>query len=184
MVRHCLSRWTGFFLKILHYNVVIMSARASQITSVSIVCSTVGSGADHRKYQSSASLAFVRGIHQPPVNSPHKRPVTVKMFPFDDVVMISKMGTKPKVSESYCKISFKVWLFIMWILRTIISCNFRFRWNKSFYPKLSHNDIPIRLLYYFAAIHHDITPIYNQMSYSKSRRCKICVQSFSTSNIW
>ena len=34
------------------------------------------SGADQRKHQSSASLAFVRGIHRWPVNSPHKRPVT------------------------------------------------------------------------------------------------------------
>ena len=34
-----------------------------------------------------ASLAFVRGIRQWPVNSPHKRPVTQNMFPFDDVIM-------------------------------------------------------------------------------------------------
>ena len=40
-----------------------------------------------RKYQSSASLAFVRGIHRGPVNSPHKWPVTRKMVPFDDVIM-------------------------------------------------------------------------------------------------
>ena len=40
-----------------------MSTMASQITGVSIVCSTVGSGADQRKHQSSTSLAFVRGIH-------------------------------------------------------------------------------------------------------------------------
>ena len=45
------------------------------------------SGADQRKYQSSTSLAFVRGIHRWPVNSPHKGPVTRKMFPFDDVIM-------------------------------------------------------------------------------------------------
>ena len=64
-----------------------MSAIASQITGVSIVYSTVCSGADQRKQQSSASLAFVRGIHQWPVNSPHKGPVTRKMFPFDDVIM-------------------------------------------------------------------------------------------------
>ena len=38
-----------------------MSAIAYQITSVSIVCSTVGSGADERKHQSFASLAFVGG---------------------------------------------------------------------------------------------------------------------------
>ena len=61
-----------------------MSVVASQITSVSIVCSTVGSGAGQRKHQSSASLAFVWGIHRWPVNSPHKRLVTRKMFPFDD----------------------------------------------------------------------------------------------------
>ena len=42
--------------RLYHYNDVIMSAMASQITSVSIVCSTVGSGADQRKYQSSAKM--------------------------------------------------------------------------------------------------------------------------------
>ena len=57
-------------------------------TSLTIVYSTVYSGADQRKYQSSASLAFVRGIHWGPVNSPHKWPVTRKMFPFDDVIVI------------------------------------------------------------------------------------------------
>ena len=64
-----------------------MGAIASQITSLTIVYSTVYSDADQRKHQSSASLAFVRGIHRGPVNSPHKWPVTRKMFPFDDVIM-------------------------------------------------------------------------------------------------
>ena len=45
------------------------------------------SGADQRKHQSSESLAFVRGIHRRPVNSPHKWPVKRKKFPFDDVIM-------------------------------------------------------------------------------------------------
>ena len=40
-----------------------------------------------RETPSSASLAFVRGIHRWPVNSPHKGPVTRKMFPLDDVIM-------------------------------------------------------------------------------------------------
>ena len=53
-----------------------------------IVDSTVYSGADQRKHQGSASLAFVRGIHRWPVNSPHKWPVTRKMFPFDEVIMV------------------------------------------------------------------------------------------------
>ena len=70
-----------------HYGDVIMGMMASQITSLTIVYSTVYSGADQRKHQSSASLAFVRGIHRGPVNSPHKWPVTRKMFPFDDVIM-------------------------------------------------------------------------------------------------
>ena len=73
-----------------HYNDVIMSTMASQITSASIVCSTIYSGADQRKHQSSASLAFVRGIHRSPVNSPHKSLVTRKMFPFDDVTMTER----------------------------------------------------------------------------------------------
>ena len=53
-----------------------MSSMASQITSVSIVCSTLCSGADQRRYQSSASLAFVGGIHRWPLNSSHTGPVT------------------------------------------------------------------------------------------------------------
>ena len=39
------------------------------------------------------SLAFVRGIHRWPVNSPGKGPVTRKMFPFDYVVMVQFSST-------------------------------------------------------------------------------------------
>ena len=70
-----------------HYNGVIISAMASQITRLTIVYQTFYSGADQRKHQSSVSPAGVRGIHRWPVNSPHKRPVTRKMFPSDDVIM-------------------------------------------------------------------------------------------------
>ena len=52
-----------------------------------------GRQADQRKHQSSASLAFVRGIHLWPVNSPHKGPVTGKMFPFDVVIMSQLLDT-------------------------------------------------------------------------------------------
>ena len=69
----------------IHYNDVIMGTVASQITSLTSVYSTVYSGTDRRKHQSSASLACVWG--NSPVNSPHKWPVTRKMFPFDDVIM-------------------------------------------------------------------------------------------------
>ena len=64
-----------------------MSTMASQITSLTIVCLTVYLGTDERKYQSSASLAFVKGIHRWQVNSPHKGPLTRKKFPFDDVII-------------------------------------------------------------------------------------------------
>ena len=47
---------------------------------------TVYLGAD-KKHERSASLALVPGIHRWPVNSPHKRPVTRKIFPFDDAIM-------------------------------------------------------------------------------------------------
>ena len=70
----------------IHYCDVIMGVVASRITSFTIVYSTVYSDADQRKHQSSAPLAFVRGIHRGPVNSPHKWPVTRKMFPFDYVI--------------------------------------------------------------------------------------------------
>ena len=71
----------------IHYTDVIMTTIASQITSLTVVYSIIYSDADQRKHQSSASLAFVRGIHRWPVNSPHKWPATRKGFPFDDVIM-------------------------------------------------------------------------------------------------
>ena len=65
---------------------------AYQITSLTTVYSTVYSGADQTEHQSFASLAFVRVIHRSPVNYPLKRPVTRKMFPFDDVILKSGCG--------------------------------------------------------------------------------------------
>ena len=53
-----------------------------------------------RKHQSSASLAFVRGNHRRPVNSPHIWPVTRKVFPFDDVIMIYLINI-PFASTTY-----------------------------------------------------------------------------------
>ena len=75
-----------------HYSDVIMGTMASQITSLTIVYSTDYSNICQRKHQSSASLAFVRGIHWWAVNSPHKGPVTRKMLPFDDVIMIMALS--------------------------------------------------------------------------------------------
>ena len=83
-----MSLWSYKLKPWFHYNDVIMGTITSQITSLTIVYSTVYSDADQRKHQSTASLAFVRGIHRGPVNSPRKWPVTWKMFPFDDVIML------------------------------------------------------------------------------------------------
>ena len=59
---------TGFFVVcvccIYNYNDVIMTMIASQITSLTVVYSTVYSDANQRKHQSYASLAFVWGIHR------------------------------------------------------------------------------------------------------------------------
>ena len=74
-----------------HYGDVIMGAMASRITGLTIVCKTVHSGADQRQRQSSASLPFVRGIQRGSANSPHKRPVTRKMSPSDDVIMPQRL---------------------------------------------------------------------------------------------
>ena len=81
------GHWDVSYVYQMHYTDVTMSPMASQITSLIIVYSNVYSGADQRKHQSSASLAFVRRIHRGPVNSPNKWPVTRKMFSFDDVIM-------------------------------------------------------------------------------------------------
>ena len=64
-----------------HYNDVIIGVMASQITSLTIFYSTIYLGADRKIHQSSSSLAFVRGIHCWPLNSPHKWPVTRILFP-------------------------------------------------------------------------------------------------------
>ena len=97
----------------LHYSDVIMGEVVSQIASLTIVYSTVYSNADQRKQQSSASLAFVRGIHRWPGNSPHKGPVTRKMFPFDDVIMIqiciSHFNQYSLVDSPWGKIPSWVW---------------------------------------------------------------------------
>ena len=66
-----------------HYGDVTIGAMASQIIGLSTVCSTVRSGARHqRNHESSTPLAVLMGIHWWPVNSPHKGPVTPKMFYF------------------------------------------------------------------------------------------------------
>ena len=99
-----------------HYIHIIMGTVAFQITSLTIVYSTVYSGADQIKPQSSASLAFLKVIHRWPE---HKGLVTRKMFPFDDVIMrvmtgllnrlnsefnhnVNNTETRSRLKEMYC----------------------------------------------------------------------------------
>ena len=92
-----------------------MSAMASENASLMIVYSAVYSGVDERKHQSSALLAFVRGIHRWPVNSPQKGPVTRKMFPFGDVIMYMYCHDKLFIHSQECYVGryFPYW-FAAW----------------------------------------------------------------------
>ena len=115
-----------------------MGTMASEITSLTIVHSAVYSGTDLRKHQSSVSLAFVRGIHWWPVNSPHKGPVTRKKFPFDDVFMcfcpeVFKQHFLKKIIQELFKSSIKH-DYLIWFNRKFINLNLIFT---SFINKLS-----------------------------------------------
>ena len=93
-----------------HYDDVIMTMLAFQITSLMVVYSIVYWGVNQRKHRSSASLAFVREIHRGPVNFPHKWPVTRKMFPFDDVIMTTCFVKSHTKKDTYqLHIVFRSW---------------------------------------------------------------------------
>ena len=98
-----------------------MTTMASQITSLTIVYSIVYSNADQRKYQSSALLAFVRGIYQWPVNSPHKGSVTRKMSPVDDVIIVDR------------------WYLVAWHMYSYIDFH-HFWWSKTLQRHLTRID--------------------------------------------
>ena len=130
-----------------------MGATASQITSLTSAYSTVYPGADHRKHQSSASMAFVRGIHRWPVNSPLKGPVTRKMFPFDDVIMFQ--CARRVSSECHTPALFYILLSNGYVCRLyllhvvillirflvfflILPCNPRIRYERSFWSVMNN----------------------------------------------
>ena len=82
-VVHLFVHRCGSYLNALQW-FYMMTAVASQIISVSIVCSTVCSGADQRKHQRFASLTFVSHFHPHPTP---KGPVTRTIFPLNDINM-------------------------------------------------------------------------------------------------
>ena len=84
----CHDRKCGVNKRHLHYSDAMIGAMVSQITSFTIFYWTVYLGAEQRKHQSSASLAFVRGIHRWPVNEfPAQMTSNSKRFPFDAIIM-------------------------------------------------------------------------------------------------
>ena len=97
-----------------------MSAIASHNTDVSTVYLTGCSGADQRKHQSSVSLAFMRGIHRWAVKSPHKGPITRKMFPSDDVIMGLRII---KCMQSTTHICLDWFLYIFADIRLHVYCS-------------------------------------------------------------
>ena len=99
-----------------------MGPMASQITSLTIVYPTVYSGADQRKHQSSVSLAFVRGIHRGPVNSPHKWPVTRKTLPFDDVIMSYVHGRGVSQGHHTLCCQYHIWWWWLGDVRILALC--------------------------------------------------------------
>ena len=133
-----------------------MGTIASQITSITIVYSTVYSDADQRKHQSCASLAFVRGIHRGPMNFPHKWPVTRKMFPFDDVIMCIGLGYNSSV---------------------FMSCDKKLmaKWAAAFIE-------PIKLLWY--KVEHDLIG-FTQVKCLSHRKCgmKLFIQTLNSTTI-
>ena len=89
---------------------------ASQTTSILIVYSTIYWGADQRKHENSASLGFVRVIHRWPLNSPHKGPVTRKMFSFDVVIMTKKWRHRDfQIMTPYRVIDNERYWFRLWL---------------------------------------------------------------------
>ena len=122
-----------------HYSDDIKVAMASQITDVSIVHLIIRSGADQRKHQSSALVAFVRGIHRVSVNSPHKGPVTRKILLFDDVIILSDFR------NTTCSIT--KWWTLDWLLYIVH--------GHKFLRVLF--EIPLLILYFYPC--HMMSPI-------------------------
>ena len=96
----CCFLWSG------HYSDVIMSALVSQITGVSMVCLTVCSGVDKKNTSKLRVTGLCEGNSPVTAEFPHKWPVTRKMFPFDDVIMVSNNcpGTKEATLENAGKL--------------------------------------------------------------------------------
>ena len=153
---------SGAKTPVCHCSDVIMGAIAFQIHSITIVSSTVYSDADQIKHQSSEPLAFVRGIHRWPVNSPHKWPVTQKMFPFDDVIIVKLYESLLHNNSNYAPRLLLTRLYPAYIYG--VRCvNVRSKWTTS-HGILFHVDIVVKIMiYYFSRNwNHSYRPTSNE----------------------
>ena len=93
-----------------------MSTMECQITTLTIVYSTIYSGEDQRKHQSSASLAFVRRIHQWPLNFSHKEPfddvIVQRITPLSNICRGINLQSDKFAQNSGLRISFEMVLFL------------------------------------------------------------------------
>ena len=98
----------------MHYNDVVMTMMASQITSLTVVYSTVYSDAE-RKTSKLRVTGLCVGNSPGPVNSPHKWPITRKMFPFDDVIMglVQGCNISSALVIKYCSLALTIDLCMM-----------------------------------------------------------------------
>ena len=130
-VTHIASR------KFFHYADVIMSAMASQITGLTIVYSIFIQAQIKENIKAPRHWPFVWGIHRRPVNSPHKRPVTRKMLPFDDVIMSKFFVSLRQLLENVNHFIFDY--FIFYISYVLIAWSHQLpRHNETIYwPTLS-----------------------------------------------
>ena len=151
-----------------HYSDVIMGVMASQITGVSIVYPNAYSATDPRKHQSFASLGFVRGIHRWSVNSPHKGPVTRRMFPFYDVIMSAQEELLQ--TTDYCPACWDVLLPCKLRFATIINHILVFCFLVCFQAYLNISQANVEILYKLCKICY----MGNWRWYSKNN----CVSAF------
>ena len=114
----------------------IMSAMASQITGVSVVCSTVCSINGNIK----APRHWPLGIHCWPVDSPHKGPVTQKIFPFP---FLESRCWSYKTPWRSCNITVILWhFFFLFLMQSVLSfVNELLWWHFVFKNNLNVNSL-------------------------------------------
>ena len=133
---------------------VVMSAMTSQITGITIVYSIVFSGADQRKHQSSASLAFVRRIHRWLVNSPHKGPKTRKMFH----LMTSHDPGLSSLMEHWLHQTVTLVIYLYRLVREQL-CNSRQVWWESKERETTETETEISICLWQGQVHMSITNV-------------------------